>query len=334
MSKAVLELRTWQSGAFVYVDCGARGEVAKGLVDLFPDARYVGFEPDMDECARLSEKGRDRYSYFPVAAGARSETKTFYLTQNLGCSSLLVPNQGFLDGFMGCGPFFNVVETRPVQVVALDSYLPDKGVHDVDFLELDTQGTELDILQGAESFLSSGVLGLRVEVEFSEMYLNQPLFADVDAYLRPFDFMLFDLKRYHLRRKACPRDVDTEGQLLWGQALYLKDYHALRRQNNQEKMVKLAIVAAFHGFHDYALEIVDFLVDGGTGDLPATETSELRRARARYVSALTDSRRVKTLLWLDRSLLQKPFRYFVSLSARLGSVYYRAAKSHNYFWTD
>jgi len=47
--------------------------------------------------------------------------------------------------------------------------------------------------------LATSILGLQVEVEFYPVY-NQPLFSDIDNYLRPLDYYLFDFFRYRLRR--------------------------------------------------------------------------------------------------------------------------------------
>ena len=71
------------------------------------------------------------------------------------------------------------------------------------------------------------MLGLKVEVEFSPIYQDQPLFSDVDTYVRQFGFALFDLFRHRYRRQNYPRDLNTRGQLLCGHAFYLKDYHYL-----------------------------------------------------------------------------------------------------------
>ena len=334
MNRTVLELLAFQTGPFIYVDCGARGEVSKPLLDVFANARYVGFEPDAEECSQLVQRAKDGYSYFPVAVGRDSETRMFYVTQNPACSSLLVPNQVFLDRFMECGPFFDVLETRRVETIALDTFLPGEGIHQVDFIELDTQGTELDILQGAENFLSSSVLGVQVEVEFSAMYQEQPLFADVDIYLRRFNFMLFDLSRYRLRRRTYPCNMRTRGQLLWGQAFYLKDYTALSRQDRKQKVIKLAIVASFLGFHDYALEIVDFLRQGGAGTLSAEESREVEGARTKYMSSLRASWLIGLMLRLDHSPLRGPFRRLGSLFAKLWDAYSFVSTKRNYFWHD
>ena len=70
-----------------------------------------------------------------------------------------------------------------------------------DFVKLDTQGTELYILEGMQHTLKRAIFGVEVEVEFIEMYKNQPLFNEVDIFMRKLGFHLFDLKKYFL---FCP----------------------------------------------------------------------------------------------------------------------------------
>ena len=95
------------------------------------------------------------------------------------------------------------------------------------WMELDTQGSELEILRGADVLLRDSVLALQVEVEFAPMYTDQPLFGEIDSHLRGYGFSLFDLIRYRGRRKTLESHQRTRGQLLWGQALYLRDYERL-----------------------------------------------------------------------------------------------------------
>jgi hypothetical protein len=124
------------------------------------------------------------------------------------------------------------------------------------FLELDTQGSELDILQGSEYLLTTSLLGLQVEVEFFPIYKDQPLFSDVDSHLRPMGFCLFDLSRYRLRRAY----IKTRGQLLWGHALYLKDLHQIKK-GQVAQFLTLSAIASFFGFEDYALEVLHSLME-------------------------------------------------------------------------
>ena len=92
MKQPLLELPAWQTGPFVYADCGARNEMTNPLVDILPNARYVGFEPDQMEYAKLRQQERDHYSYFPIAVGGESRVRQLHLTRNPECSSLLEPN--------------------------------------------------------------------------------------------------------------------------------------------------------------------------------------------------------------------------------------------------
>ena len=157
---------------------------------------------------------------------------------------------------MECGPYFDVLEKKTVETVCLDDWCRDTDVSGVDFLELDTQGSELDILQGSEHLLTTSILGLQAEVEFFPLYKDQPLFSDVDNYLRPMGFRLFDLSRYRLRRAY----LKTRGQLLWGHAFYLKDVHQMNARRPWH-FLALAAIASYYGFEDYSLEVLTCLIE-------------------------------------------------------------------------
>ena len=67
-----------------------------------------------------------------------------------------------------------------------------KNITEVDFIKIDTQGSELDILEGSLDFLSRTV-GIEVEMEFVEVYKGQPLFDEVNSFLTRNGFNLFDI---------------------------------------------------------------------------------------------------------------------------------------------
>jgi hypothetical protein len=161
-----------------------------------------------------------------------------------------------MQRFLECGPFFEILERKTVETVDLDAWHQDNDLPGVDFLELDTQGSELDILQGCNHLLTTSILGLQVEVEFYPVYKDQPLFADIDNYLRPFGYSLFDLSRYRLRRVY----LKTRGQLLWGHAFYLKNVHQMKNWQ-PEQYLSLAAISSYYGFEDYALEIIETIVE-------------------------------------------------------------------------
>jgi FkbM family methyltransferase len=236
----------------VYVDCGARGGRLPPWLRPLRHAAYIGFEADPAECARLNERGRARHRYIAAFLGRGVEQRTFFVTRSAACSSLLEPNMALLNAFAGLGPLFEVEHTISVETIPLERCLQDAGISSVDFIELDTQGAELQILAGGGHTVLDHVVGIRVEVEFAPMYAGQPLFADVDGWLRARGFQLFDLERYRARRAAVHVDVPTSGQLLWGQALYLRTHEGL----SPERAVRLGVIAALLNRPDLAVEVL------------------------------------------------------------------------------
>lgn len=319
----------------VYVMCGARGETTNRLIQALPQLKFIGFEPDPEEYERLRRNAKPGFQYLNAAVAGCETKQTLYVTRNPGCSSLLQPNHEVAARFKDVGPEFEVLEQRQINVVSLASCLPAMGVGSIDFLDLDTQGSELDILRGAEHFLSTGTAVVKCEVEFSPLYQNQPLFGRVHDYLRAFGFELFDLSRARYRRDNFPPHVLTRGQLLWGDAIFLRDYRSLAKQSNKRALFKLCLLAAHLQFHDYALEVLTFLVNSGRIDLSPDERKALVAAHAQYSGDLR-----RGAYWLDliHGLEAIGLKRLVKLAGRLatqlGDRLLKDRKMTEYNWVD
>jgi FkbM family methyltransferase len=261
-SEAVTRLQRifTEDSRLIYVDCGARKGKLPRPFRALKTAQYIGVEADADECARLNAEARPRHRYIQAFLGRSAETRMFRMTRNPACASLLEPNHEFLAQFREIAEGFQVERHSSVQTVALDECLAANGVDRADFLELDVQGGELEVLTGADRTLNA-TLGIETEVEFAPMYVDQPLFADIDRFLRGRGFQLFDLSRYHVRRSN-PGGASTRGQLLWGHALYLRDYRGLA----PELAARLAMVATVLELPDLAADIVTSLMSSMPAD--------------------------------------------------------------------
>ena len=56
-----------------YVDVGARAEKGNRFVGTFPQAQYIGFELDAEECKRLNALNIDRHHFYSQAMGCDRE---------------------------------------------------------------------------------------------------------------------------------------------------------------------------------------------------------------------------------------------------------------------
>ena len=100
---------------------------------------------------------------------------------------------------------------------------------DVDFVKLGTQGSELNILQGAATILKQSVFGHEIEVCFNELYQGTPLFSDIDLFVRQFGFDLIDLRTVSWKRTVGANVGNSKGQLVFADALYFKQPQHIRK---------------------------------------------------------------------------------------------------------
>lgn len=269
-----------------FVDIGARGSAVPQLMPLAPFAHYYAFEPDPSEAERLAALLPERWrgvTVVPIAIGSLEGEATLFVTRAPGLSSLLCPDVSVTGRFFK-GNEFEVVSTRPVSVLGLDQAAAQYGFEDACFVKLDTQGTELDILHSGRELLHDSVVGVQVEVEFSPFYDGQPLFADVDAFLRGLNFSLFDLWRVLARRASYRAREYSRRQVVWAHALYLKEPEILRALHGAGAVrhsARLLALALAYWHHDLALEIV------GGGLLKGEHGSQVRSSVERYVEGFS-----------------------------------------------
>ncbi len=247
------------------VDVGARGGLRSHWLPAQRHLHLIGFEPDKAEHGHLirqPETGLGASTFLDVALHDEPGPLRFYVARDRGLSSIFEPDRKFLEWFPEAERF-DTMEIQQVEADTLDNQLSASGLTNVDFIKADTQGSELFVLRGASHVLASTVVGVEVEVEFAPIYRNQPLFADVDAFLRPLGFQLFDLRPCYWKRSAGRGIGGPYGQLIWADALYLKSLPALGEALaglepalRKGKVLKAATVAVLYGYYDYALHIV------------------------------------------------------------------------------
>jgi FkbM family methyltransferase len=133
------------------------------------------------------------------APGEKEGTATIHVSQNSYSSSLLPMLERHVVSAPGSVP----TTTESVPICRLDSIAPELvGRSD---LKIDVQGSELNVLRGAECTLEQAKT-IDVELSLLPLYAGQPLITEVVDHLDTYGFALVALERGF-------RDLAT-GQLL------------------------------------------------------------------------------------------------------------------------
>ncbi len=273
---------------FVLIDVGARKGFEHHWEEFKDQIERIGFEPNdqsYKEC--IETKIVPGGKYYPFALDIAPGRRRLFITRYLSATSFLRPKREIVDRY-GYGDLLSVVDEIDVETIDLDSFCNSNEINYVDFVKIDAEGAELDILKGAQQILEEKVLGLSIEVGFLEIREGQPSFGEIDEFLRRLGFYLFDLDLNRWVKsadRARPTSEGGKGQLIFGQALYLRDpVQSVSRENefgpewDPINILKLASIFEIFGLNDCAIELIDHY----------TKVSILDKKNSRkYVNLLT-----------------------------------------------
>lgn len=250
------------------IDVGAAGGVHP-IWQLFGDSLKVfGFEPNEEQFKGLPQS--EKIHYFNVALGRTREEKRIFITRWPYSSGIFPPNMNFHRRFPSAKGM-EIIRQESFKTMDLDYFLSLNGDVDIDFIKLDTEGSELEILEGALVTLRK-VLAVEIEVAFTEFNVGRSLFADVDLFMRKNGFSLYDLDTYRHSRAVLPSlesdnfSTTSYGQTLWADALYIKDIVGNTSAmeilaNNQFKLIKAISLFELFCHPDSAIELLETAIN-------------------------------------------------------------------------
>ena len=144
----------------ICVDAGANsGWYTLLLAELAgPDGAVHSFEPDPRAFAQLTDnvalnRTRAEVRRNNLALGRTSGSMPLYTTRNSQLSSLHPIAPDFLPHHVGA---HDAAHPSQVTVTTLDAYAGIMGLPRIDFLKLDVEGSEFDVLRGGERVIRMG----------------------------------------------------------------------------------------------------------------------------------------------------------------------------------
>lgn len=168
----------------------------------FPDYdKIYAFEPHPVGFKELKEKNIPNVEIYNIGISSIAGIKTFYAEKKPvygGCSSFLeIDDTGeFTKELKKRWNMKFEMEEYNVNCVRLDHFMEEKNINYIDFLKIDTQGSDYDVILSLGEKIKK-VKKIELEVILMPFYKNQPTRETIISYLNEKGFDLIDESPNH-----------------------------------------------------------------------------------------------------------------------------------------
>ena len=192
----------------VALDVGAQGGFNK---NIFPKKYNDFFSPIMVEPIKDEADKLKKENYKVISKGLWSNNcvkKLYIMKKRLGSSSLYKPNKdayALYDLKKKNYPSFEVSNEIDVECTTIKESLNNLNIKKLDFLKIDTQGAEIEILKGLGNYLP---LLLKIEVQIVPMYENIPDWSELINHLYKLNYMTCEWEEIGNHATHSPVEMD------------------------------------------------------------------------------------------------------------------------------
>jgi len=316
MNESVAQMLRVHDICPVLMDVGASGHPPAIWQSIAEQSVYVGFDPDQREM-RDEAKGLYKRSVMVnkvVTADAQCTEVHFYYTRSPFCSSSLRPDHKALGDYL-FADLFEVENEGPMAAVTLAAVCRQLQLAGVDWLKVDSQGTDLRIFNSLPDAVRHGVLAVDIEPGLIDAYVGEDMFTEVHRELVRQGFWLSNMEvlgsirigrdslqavssHYPDMTPACIEQTIRKSPG-WCEARYLRTTDSLAQHDaGQRDYVLLWVFALLDKQYGYAIDlgvryVKVFGKDNSSQQMISQPVAALRRI-SRQVRDQTLRARLKT----------------------------------------
>jgi hypothetical protein len=263
---------------FVLIDVGCAGGIAPTWRAFGPSLVAHGYDPDVAACEEA--QAREPFNGVRYHAGYVGLPETDPFVQRRRADATRWPETNIwgritaghlAERAQQSAPAVPPRMADPDAVVGVHEIVRAQGLPTVDFLKIDVDGPDVDVLESAREVLAeSRVLGVGMEVNwFGSANPTEHTFHNTDRFLRDNGFALFGLTSRSYSRTDLPAPFEHEiyaqtrfGQPYQGDAIYVRDlaaphFAASAADFPPDKLIKLACIYELIGLPDCAAEVLN-----------------------------------------------------------------------------
>lgn len=287
LTQCLVERGLFHECPFTLIDVGCGAGLPEIWRRFEPSLSAIGVDPQVAECRRLQDAEHNpSVRYVPAflrlpdnhpfreKRGAREPWtgNPWERTSAAQAMRLLEKQVAVGDQFEVLNAWGKSELAAKEDTLTLDELAAREGLTNVDFVKIDVDGPDFEVLLSGENTLTqSPVLGAVLEVNFSgSADPTDHSFHNMDRQMRAWGFELFDLSTRRCSMAALPNTFRCDGaphetncgRIVQGDALYLRDPCGWSANPNAkvalapDKMLKLACLFELFNLPDQAAELL------------------------------------------------------------------------------
>lgn len=282
----------------VLIDIGASGGINKAWEEIAAYSYCICFDADDRDFSIFCEEDRQYKKLIKInrAVTEHSGISPFFFTASPHCSSCLQPDNEALKPwlFASC---FDLVKTSELESTTIAEVLKSANINHIDWLKLDTQGTDLRLYKSLPDEVRRNILAVEMEPGIIDAYKSEDKLSSVLYSMEEDNFWLSRIEvKGSIRIEAGFVSEFGEGNISraipvapgWAELTFLRN----ATSDNARSLLLLYVFAVLQRQHGFAFEICQKIRSTNI-DFPVDDAVD-------YVKSLINSHNLKKVSFKNR----------------------------------